>query len=470
MKTYDFIIYGNNTGALAAAIELGKKHKVAVLNPTPMWGAHFAGIMINGENFDIGMNFFEFTTFHQASQDLMSYNPAVRNDSARFFGLVENFVKSRVEVVEVQDIDVYSKGTYGKDIVMANSLQILNLLPDEIRRNIRREIEEILKKGDKSLHASQKKKEEDKFMKASYHEVSLANHGPTFHELFVEPYCKKIFNMSSKDCPALLHRIAWAPLFYPETILKGLDGKDDLAPTLFHYPVKGYFAAVIDEMMKELRANSNVELMNVKPLSLQRKEGYTVQLENDSIHAKHLVWCNDLYSLMLLAQNKETSQLEAQKASVTVAFCKVERAVLSKKFSCLYLSDMNTALYRITNQEHAAGIPDYKECKLIFEMNLDFLNELGISSEAQVKSHLNSVLLNAGIVSKAIAEEAFTVKSLKNAVNLPTLHNFNNFEKLRQTTDTLYPDLEKIGPASGMVSTSFNDQIVQALKLGAKYN
>jgi hypothetical protein len=468
--TYDFIIYGNNTGALAAAIELGKKHKVALVNPTPMWGAHFAGIMINGENFDIGMNFFEFTTFHKPSQDLMSYDALVRNDSARFFKSVEQYVTYRIDVAEVKDIDVYSSGTYGKDVVMANSLSVLNQLPEAIRIKIKDEIDAILKKGDRGLHASQKKLDENKFMNASYFEVSLANHGPTFHELFVEPYCKKIFNMSSKNCPALLHRIVWAPLFYPETIKKALDGIEDLAPTLFHYPVKGCFAAIIDEMMKELKHNSNVELLNVKPIGLERNDGYTVRLEQGKIHGKKLVWCNDLYSLMALTQNKEMMKLEAQKASVTVAFCKIDSSLIRKKFSCLYLSDMNTPLYRITNQEHAAGLTGAVQCKLIFEMNLDFLNELGISDESQVKSHLNDVLLQAGVIEKPIGEELLVVKSLKNAVNLPTLHNFNNFEKLRQTADSLYPDMESIGPASGMVSTSFNDQIVQALKLGKKYN
>jgi hypothetical protein len=470
MKTFDFIIYGNNTGALAAAIELGKKHKVALVNPTPMWGAHFAGIMINGENFDIGMNFFEFTTFHKPSNDLMTYNASVRNDSARFFKIVERYVSSRIDVVEVKDIDVYSSGTYGKDIVMANALGILNELPEGIKVKIRNELEAILKKGDLTYHASQKKLDEKKFMQASYYEVSMANHGPTFHELFVEPYCKKIFNMSSKECPALLHRIAWAPLFYPETLMKGIQGKNDLAPTLFHYPVKGYFAAIIDEMMKELRNNPNVELLNVKPLGLERENGYTITLEQDSLYAKNMVWCNDLYSLMALVQNKEMMQLEAQKASVTVAFCKVDSAIVKKKFSCLYFSDMNTPLYRVTNQEHAAGLTSSEQTKLIFEMNFDFLNELGITSEPLVKAHLNEVLMEAGILEQAIAEEFFVVKSLKNAVNLPTLHNFNNFEKLSKTALSLYPDLEMVGPASGMVSTSFNDQIVQALKLGAKYN
>ena len=53
---------------------------------------------------------------------------------------------------------------------------------------------------------------------------------------------------------------------------------------------------------------------------------------------------------------------------------------------------------------------------------------------------------------------------------MPTLYNFNNFEKLSNLTQNLLPEVELIGPASGFVSTSFNDQVVQALKIGKKYN
>jgi hypothetical protein len=53
---------------------------------------------------------------------------------------------------------------------------------------------------------------------------------------------------------------------------------------------------------------------------------------------------------------------------------------------------------------------------------------------------------------------------------MPTLYNFNNFEKLFNLTQKLFPGIELIGPASGLVSTSFNDQVIQALKIGKKYN
>jgi len=163
-------------------------------------------------------------------------------------------------------------------------------------------------------------------------------------------------------------------------------------------------------------------------------------------------------------------KLEAQKASVSIAFSKIDRSLLNKDFSCIYFSDLSTPLYRVTNQEHTAGLDKSKQCKLIFEMNFDFLQECGLETDSQIKSHLNQVLLKEGILKSEIPEDLLVIKSLKNAVNLPTLHNFNNFEKLFKATLEHYSEIELIGPASGMVSTSFNDQVVQALKLGAKYN
>jgi hypothetical protein len=469
MKTFDFAICGNNTGALVAAIELGKKHQVAIINPAPNWGAHFAGFPINGDNFDIGMNFFEFTTFHKPSNDLLSYNPAVRNDSARFFKLVEEYVASRIDFIEVDAIEVLTNGTYSKDIVMANSLDILQKLPKDTLQKIRNEVEEILKNGNKKLHASQKKLNEELFLNSSYYDVSLANHGATFHELFVEPFCKKIFNMSSKDCPALLHRIAWAPLFYPETLLKGLNGEDDMAPTLFHYPKKGYFAAITEALMAEIKANKNITIITKKISDLKKNNLYEIGFDTETISAKELVWCNDLLSLLQTAK-ADLFDYTPQKASVTVAFCYVDKSNIKREFSSLYVCDNSNALYRITNQEYSAKKDDTNTIKLVLEFNYDVLNSFGLDTEEKILSNINEFLTQNGIIKSPLKAENVVIKSLKNAVNMPTLYNFNNFEKLFNLTQKLFPGIELIGPASGLVSTSFNDQVIQALKIGKKYN
>jgi hypothetical protein len=469
MENFDFVICGNNIGALVSAIELGKKHKVAIINPTPNWGGHFSGLSINGVNFDIGMNFFEFTTFHKTSNDLMSYNPSVRNDSARFFKLVEEYTAARVDYVEVDDIKVLVNGTYAKDIIMANSLDILQKLPIEILQKIKSEVEYILKNGNNKLHASQKKINEKLFLNTSYYEVSIANHGMTFHELFIEPFCKKTFNISSKDCPALLHRISWTPLFFPETILKGLNGEYDLAPTLFHYPKKGYFSAITESLINEIKSNKNITILPYKINDLKKRHNYELTLDEEIITAKKIIWSNDLLTLLETTKT-DLFEYTFQKSSVTIAFCFVDKSNIKKEFSSLYVCDISTPLYRITNQDYSAKKTGANTVKLVLEFNFDVLNEFYLDSDEKILLDINNFLIQNNIINNPLNASDIRIKTLKKAVNMPTIYNFNNFEKLAKLTQNLLPGVELVGPASGFVSTSFNDQVVQALKIGKKYN
>jgi protoporphyrinogen oxidase len=360
-------------------------------------------------------------------------------------------------------------GIYAGDLVMANSLEILRMLPEAIRRKIKEELEVIIKSGDKKLHASQKKLNEPLFMNTSYEAVSRANHGDTFHDMIIEPLCEKIFNMSSKDCPALLHRIIWTPLFYPETLLKGLEGKEDMAPTMFHYPKEAYFAAITESFVKEIKANPNITIMAQKITDIKKNADYEFNLGTESITAKQVVWCNDLNSLLGSAK-VEVPEYVPGKASVSIVFCSTAASNIKRGFSCLYVCDASNPVYRITNQEYAAAKQNSDKVKLVLEFNYDVLTSMGLDNNEKVLANMNAFLLQHGIIHKALGPEEMTLKSIKNAVNLPTLNNYNNFEKLFNLTLKMFPEMELVGPASGFVSTSYNDQIVQGLKIGKKYN
>jgi hypothetical protein len=468
MTTYDYIVYGNNMAALVSAHELSKKNKIAIINPAPNWGAHFAGIIINETNFDIGMNFFEFSTFHKKDSNLLSYDPLKRNDSARFFDLVQNFICDQIETVLVDKIEVFVNGLFAEDIIMANSLDIFKKLPTSIVSKIKSELEVIIKNGNKSLHASQKKLNEELFLNTSYFDVSMANHGKTFHDLFIEPFCKKIFNMSSKDCPALLHRIAWTPLYYPETLLNGIDGIVDLSPTLFHYPKKGNFSAITESIFQDIKLSSNVTIISQKPESLIKTTSYEFDFEDKKVTTNKLIWCNDLQSLLQVA-HIDTSDIIMEKASLLVVFCSTEFYNIKRQFSSLYVSD-DGPLYRITNQEYSAKINNHENVRLIFEFNFDVLNEFGLETNDKILEYLNHFLLKNNILNNSLRKNNVSFKALKNAVNLPTLNNLINFEKLLKIAQNKLSGIDLVGPASGFVSTSFNDQIIQGLKIGQKYN
>lgn len=466
MKKFDFVVVGNNIGALVSAIELAKKHKIALINPSKNWGAHFGGINIDNENYDIGMKFFEFTTFHNSNNDLLSYNPSIRNDSARFFGLVESYIKERIDYVEVDKIEVLAEKTYASDIIMANSLEILKSLPVDTINKIQREIRTILKIKNNQLHASHKKNNEALFLNANYFDVSLANHGRTFHELFIEPYCKKIFNLSSRNIPALFHRIVWTPLFYPETLLQGIEGKDEMIKTKFHYPKEGNFSKIINSFFNEIKTNQNTSIIYDKIDSFKKEEQYSLKINNQKLLAKKLIWCSDLKNLLNTAKIPFVD-FKYQKASVCIAFCIAERQNIKREFATLYVSENRTPIYRITNQNFSSQKSN--RVKLIIEMNHDVCNEFQLDNKEKVTSHINTFLIDNNILYNKLGENSVNIKIIMNAVNHPSIFNFNNFLELQKLTTELLSDVELIGPSSGFVSTSFNDQVVQGLKLGIKY-
>lgn len=469
MKNFDFIICGNNVGAMVAAIELAKKNNVAVINPTPNWGAHFAGIKLSEYKFDIGMNFFEFDSFHKEAADLLTYNPEIRNDSARFLPLVKEFFTKRIEVAESHNLKTLVNGTFGDDIIIANNFDVLNKLPVDIKSKIINELTAILAAPKTELHASNKKINEDLFLRTNYKKVSVANHGQTFHDLFIEPLCNKIFNISSEEVPAIYHRIPWTPLFYPETLLRAFkDPAYKIKPTLFHYPKTNYFASALETLLLEMKSNNNIEFINSKITELKPEgDKYIVETAEEKLSGSKIVWANDLQSL--LSYNKSLQPITLDKASITVAFLAIKSEFIKTQFSTLYVAAGEELVYRVSNQNVCAGLSE-KITKISIELNFDKLNEKGITEDQKIKDYIWNFLISSGCLQTAAEAIFFEVKSIKNAVNLPTLNNFNNFIKNQQLTAQHFGNVELVGPASGFGSTSFNCQVVQGLKLGVKYN
>jgi hypothetical protein len=469
MPGFDFIIYGNNIAALVSALQLGKKHKVALINPVPNWGAHFAGTVIDDIKYDVGMNFFEFTTFHPQSDDLLSYNPMIRNDSARFFHLVESFFYYRLPIVQVPEPKCCVMDAWEDDIIISNNFDILKKLPEEIQLNIKKELQAILDSGPNPLHARNKSTDEALFLQTDYKTVSVANHGQTFHDLFIEPICRKIFNLSSSQIPALFHRTAWAPLFYPETLLDAFAGKETFrSPTLFHYPREGYFAKAVEVLVGEIQQSSNISIITKKPKNLVFEDKTTIiDFEDGSISGNKLVWTSDLSTLLSLNGIK-LDPYQSQKASLVLVFLQMDTKRLKKQFSTVYVCDMETCIYRATNQDYAAQTNN-PTSRLVFEMNHDLLLEKGITDNEAIVKHVVDFLTSEEIITDAFSPDLFTVKVLKNSVNLPVRPNYYNFQKMHKLAAENCGVVELIGTASGFTSASFNDQVVQALKLEKKY-
>lgn len=467
MRDFDYIICGNNAGAMIAALTLAKRHQVAVVNPSPNWGGIFAGIKIDGKQFDIGMAFMEFGSFYPQSDDLASYNPASRNDSARFLHLIKDFFAPRMNFTEVENLKTMWNGAFYEDIIMANRLQMLSSLSAAVKEKIIFELKEIVTKKRLPLHAAHKKSHEKLFLTTNYRDASLANHGDTLHNLLIAPFCRKVLNISAQKTLALFHRVAWCPLYYPETLLAALQGEKPAMPdTHFHYPQGGYFAKSVEMLAAEMRSNDRITLVQDKPLGVCATPSPTLSFAAGTIRAKKIIWSNELQQLYALT-GEAAASFHPEKSSMTLVFAEVDRKAVAQDFSTVFVCGDNECVYRVTNQN--AAHPELPKNKFIFEMNTALLRENNIDSDDEIIAHSQKFAERAAIFNAKINERQYAVRHFKNALTLPTAENFQKFDELQKKVELRLPNIDYIGAAAGFAAGSFNDQAVAALQLGKKY-
>lgn len=82
--------------------------------------------------------------------------------------------------------------------------------------------------------------------------ASLANHGPTFHRLVVEPVAAKVLGTGSADIATALRRKAWLALFHPRTLREAATGSTvGYRPRRpFHVDASGGCSAVVDALVQ----------------------------------------------------------------------------------------------------------------------------------------------------------------------------------------------------------------------------
>jgi protoporphyrinogen oxidase len=471
-STFDFIITGGSLASLVATQELSKKgKKIALINPTSHWGGHFSPLQFDGHIFDPGMVLYEFDSFSKnADSDLISYDPWKRNDSGRFCKKIKDFVSQHVSSHVIETPKMFFNDMVFDDFLIANNLRSLLLLCSEDINNIKRELSAIINNPEVNQFHASLKLNSKLFENASYYEISVANHGNIFHEKFIEPFCKKLLNISSKDIISLYHRVGWLPLFYPETLLSYISGENmpDLK-TNFSYP-DGFCSTELSKLLStKIKDCKNLTIFESSKITdlVTKDSSYEVTLESgEYITAPFLVWGMDS-SYLLQILNKKTTNTLFDKSSIGFMFVILPESLLAQSFSILNVLDAEFSIYRISNQTRCSGEVDIN-VKLSIEFNLNYFSSLygeNLSDE-EIRNKLLTELTRMRIINNELSNDIFTsVKQLKNALMKPNKDNYDKFLNEYKLVCEVDPNIQLIGPSCGFFASSLNDQIVQGLKI-----
>lgn len=461
------VIVGNGIAAMVAAYELGRRgSKVTLVNPAPNWGGHFSSKRINGYDFDLGMVGFEFTGFHKSpSRDTLLYDSRRRNDVARFCALAQEYVEDIIPVHQARaPLMIWNEQVF-PDVLMGNDLGVLKSLPADTRTVIADEVNAILANPDRSRHAA-RKVDNPLYLSMSYEEASIANHGKTFHRLFIDPFAGKLFEGGARRFAANYHRCLWMPLYYPETLLAAMGPAPHDITTLFHYPAAGRVGALAETLLRHLQELPSVSIRTSAVVSVEGTGPYTVVLTDGAVlEANELAWGQDLANLLRLSRSGEPRlhQHKFEKTAATFGFFAVDRRRLRLPFSSLFVLDPKYFIYRISNLSDAGGT-DEDVARLVMECSSHFYGDAP-ADNARMAGQIAQEMLQLGLIedeSAILMRESYSVPAI---MPVPNRIDHELFWESYDLVRRLQPKLKLIGPASGYLITTLNDQVIQGIKV-----
>jgi hypothetical protein len=452
IQTRDVIIIGTQPAALVSALVLKNQGiDFTWLKGNAPAGGIFRGISLGGQTWDAGMNLFEFTSLKPGiNPDISTYNPAVRYDATRFLPQIEAWLATRVKIQTVAMPHMLVGQKTFPDLLIGNCPEYLRFLPEKSKQKIIEEISGIDRIH--PLHAAQKHIAPEKFLEYSYAEIARLNHGVFLQESIIQPWLEKIASTRGEDIPALYHRQAWAPLFYPETLLQFLrDENFQLPPTEFSYSVGENFGAWMGRAEGELQDFTQPEL----PLQIQGKKGnWQVRTSQGILEAKEIIFAGEIQTLLQLAGEEAPRFTRGKMGFIGI---EVPETSLSKAYTVLNIPDSEKCLFRMTDQTACSGIPQTTH-KILGEFSGEAPNEIEIREILEV-----SDWIQPGSDFKIVE-----IMAPVSAFVLPVFENLRIFRNLQEKVQELLPEILLIGSAAELTSVSLNDQIIQGLQLPYK--
>ncbi|QDQ26266.1 hypothetical protein FNU76_07775 [Chitinimonas arctica] len=450
----DAVLLGNNLAMLVAAGELARRGRaVTLLTDGKGMGGIFAGLRLAEHSFDMGMVLLEKHTPAQPSQDPRDYRATVRNDCARFGSLVSRYMESHLSLVETPTPEALLDGRRWPDYLIANRLEafaVAGQANGTPAAHMGR---------DEPLHAANKVGG-SAFDHASYAEAAAINHGEALHRHYFEPFIRKLLGVGSEAILARFHRVGWAPLYYPETLLAACEGRHTGLPEYRLWTTSaGFVGQLVGDLLAELAQSPHVTLVKAPIESLRHEaDGWHIATADGQWQAARLA---------LGLPNERVHQLlglppitPPDSASIGLLFCLVRADAIAHATGCLMVVDEVFASYRLCDQDALAGLsPDWH--RVVIEANSEHI-AMRYPEEAAEAVMLREVCDLLGIDDRDAVQSVKYINA-RNALVLPTPGNLTHAAESSGLLHSATPHTRLSGNLLGYGVASINDQIVQGL-------
>jgi protoporphyrinogen oxidase len=472
MDTKTTVIVGNALAGMVAALELARQGKtVSLVNPGGPWGGYFAGLEIDGVMFDAGLVKFELDGYlgQAGVSQLSSYDPERRNDVGRFLNIVHDWVLQYTPLHQFDMPKMWLGNKAYDDVVLANSYHTFSQLPFA-----QASIAELQAQAPSDAVHAREKAQGDSYHRLDYLKASLANHGKTMHEQIIAPYLLKAQGVTADKMLARYHRVAWLPLYYPETLLASFQGKAvPLNPTVFHYPKHGVIGDILKQVRQQLIAHPNITLIQ-QPVTRVTKQAncWQVQLaDNTTLDGANLVWTGAPAAL-LKALGQSATPVQEIKSPIAVLFLRIKRQDIKDIYTLMHVLDLDKCAYRITNQTVCAdNMTD--DMNIVVEFNQDYFKRLYGEqdlSDDYIIEKLLAELASMNMIAAGTKPLIACIKRIPGGFLVPDEAARDAWEQDKANVVNKHPEIALLAMSSGFFATSLNDQVVQGLYYAQSQN
>lgn len=460
MNTETTLIVGNALAGMVSALDLARQGKqVTLINPGGPLGGYFAGLDIEGEMFDAGLVKFELDGYLSQVSQLSSYDPMVRNDVGRFLNIVHDWALQYAPLHQFDMPKMWLQNKVYDDVVLSNCYHTFSQLPFA-----QESIKELQTLPSPALHAREKANGPS-YHSLDYLTASLANHGKSMHANIVAPYLMKAQGVTADKMLARYHRVAWLPLFYPETLLASFQGKPvPLNPTVFHYPKQGAVGGICKQVKQQVMSHPNITYVQQPVQSVEKTAtGWRLQLTEASVEGAYLAWTGAPAAL-LKALGRQPTVVQEIKSPIAVLFLRIKKADIRNVYTILHVLDMDKCAYRITNQTACAD-NHTDDMNIVVEFNQDYFKKLygEAASDVQIVTLLLAELASMEMIAAESSPLIAVIKRIPGGFLVPDAAARDAWEQDRQTVADLHPEIALLAMSSGFFATSLNDQVIQGL-------
>jgi hypothetical protein len=443
-------VVGGTVAALVAADAAARAgREVELYLPKKGVGGGFSPVKVGGRSLERGIRVFELR--YEGVGDpppIEEYDP--RTGHRPFARLVEEYISELVgpALVELSRPRMWFRGRMASEIYLATDLSGLRELlsgeeADAVAAEARAAVDE---RGESGVFDG------EDLWKIALTEASLANHGRTFHELLLDPICRKIRPEGGDDVLAALRRKIWMPLFWPRTVLEAATGEAiEFRPERpFHTISPGGTGAVVEKLLERVEGSGGVRVARIDGVeAVAPRDGRTAiaLVGGETVEAQRPILAlapGDLFG---------AAGLEYKPDRVRSALCWVEAAeddVLELP-SVLHVTDPDVPLFRLTPGASGGG-----RQVLTLELRHD-------TTEDEAPAAVRESLERLGIVREGaeLAQLAFFAGKTFTA---PTADSKRRFDAAREQLAELELDAEIVGGAGWFGADSLNEQLIQGLR------